>query len=102
MTLRDGIRDQDFGESFELVKKEDPKDSSRIIRKPSKTGQRKTSELKEVNNIIVKCKDEDVKKELVTLITNEVDKLANFAKLLSDPRSATWSCILDGDMSIKS
>eukprot|EP00093_Oithona_nana_P000721 00721.XXX_409_678_1 [CDS] Oithona nana genome sequencing. len=89
MTLRDGIRDQDFGESFELVKKEDPKDSSRIIRKPSKTGQRKTSELKEVNNIIVKCKDEDVKKELVTLITNEVDKLANFAKLLYDPKSAT-------------
>ena len=62
MTLHDGNLDK---ESFELVKKEDPK------QKPSKTGQRK-----EVNNIIVKCKDEDVKKELVTLITDEVNEQA--------------------------
>ena len=85
MTLRDCIRDQDFGESFELVKKEDSKDQ-KIHRKPSKAGQRKASEsTKEVINVIVKCKDGDVKNDLVTLINDQIKKLSELQETLMDP-----------------
>ena len=91
MTLRDCMRDQDFGESFELVKKEDSKDQ-KIHRKPSKAGQRKASEsTKEVINVIVKCKDGDVKNDLVTLINDQIKKLSELQDILMDPTGkARW------------
>ena len=78
LNVLDGIRDQHYGESFELVKKQD---SNATLRK------RKSSkaESKEITNIMVKCKDDLVKNELVKLITQEVDKLKKFADILANP-----------------
>ena len=56
LSLRENCRDQDYEESFELSRRDDS-----ILSKRKQ----------EVNSIIVKCKSESMKNEILKIITEE-------------------------------